>query len=61
MWEGLLRDVNVPMPTLLKEKLVPHLQKPGFTATRFISGHKKVKHQMPHKLTQNTYERWRSP
>lgn len=44
MWEGLLQDVNVPMPTVLKEKLVPHLQNAEFMVINFISGHKKVKH-----------------
>lgn len=41
MCEVLLQDVNVSMPTLLKEKLVPHLQKAEFTIINFISRHKK--------------------
>lgn len=44
MYEGLLEDVDVFMPTLVKEKLVPHLQKAEFTVIIFIIGHKKVKH-----------------
>lgn len=56
-WEGLPWDMNVSMPTLLKEKLVPHLQKPKFTAIIFTSGHKKVKHKTPHRLADSKYLR----
>lgn len=56
-WEGLPWDMNVSMPTLLKEKLVPHLQKPKFTAIIFTSGHKKIKHKTPHRLADSKYLR----